>query len=87
MEWSEDNEHIFLLQEKINAYLTAIETGKSNEKYLASVGKKIISIIRAAFTPTPVPSRKVSTNPLPLIANGQGARFSADGKTFYGFIE
>ena len=40
LEWSEDNEHIFLLQEKINAYLTAIETGKSNEKYLASVGKK-----------------------------------------------
>jgi hypothetical protein len=46
LEWDDENEHVFLLQEKLNAYLGAIESGQLNEKYPASVGKKItISII------------------------------------------
>lgn len=46
LEWDEDNEHIFLLQEKINAYLMAIESGQLNEKYPTSVGKKVtISVV------------------------------------------
>lgn len=46
LEWHDDNEHIFLLQEKINAYLMAIESGQVNEKYPSSVGKKVrISIV------------------------------------------
>jgi len=33
LEWDGDNEHIFLLQEKINACIMAIETRQLNEKY------------------------------------------------------
>lgn len=32
LEWDDKHEHIYLLQEKINAYLTAIETGQIEKK-------------------------------------------------------
>ena len=32
--WDMKMEHIFILQEKINSYLGAIETGELNEKYI-----------------------------------------------------
>jgi hypothetical protein len=41
LEWDGNNEHIFLLQEKINAYLMAIESGQINKKYPDLVGKKV----------------------------------------------
>lgn len=51
LEWDEDNEHIFLLQEKINAYLGAIESGQLNEKYPASVGKKVTISVALKYEP------------------------------------
>lgn len=51
LEWDEDNEHIFLLQEKINAYLAAIESRQLYEIYPASVGKKIAISIALKYGP------------------------------------
>jgi hypothetical protein len=51
LEWDEDNEHLFLLQEKINAYIGATESGQLNEKYPASVGKKITISIALKYEP------------------------------------
>lgn len=51
LKWDEENEHIFLLQEKINAYLIAIESGQLNEKYPASIGKKVTISIALKYEP------------------------------------
>ena len=54
LEWDEDNEHIFLLQEKIKAYLGAIESGQLNEKYPASIGKKITISVVLKYEPNEI---------------------------------
>ncbi len=51
LEWDNDNEHIFLLQEKINAYLMAIESGQINKSYPSSINKKIIISVALKFVP------------------------------------
>lgn len=39
LEWDEENEHIIILQDKINAYISFIESGDVYEKYPQSEGK------------------------------------------------
>lgn len=51
LEWDNDNEHIYLLQEKINAYLMAIESGKVNKSYPLSMDKKIVVSIALKYAP------------------------------------
>jgi hypothetical protein len=47
LQW--DNEHIYILQEKINSYLAFIETGQIYEDYPKSKGKKIVIEIIAKY--------------------------------------
>lgn len=42
LEWDSKNEHIFILQEKINYYLRAIEGGALYEKYPKAKGRNLI---------------------------------------------
>ena len=42
LEWDADNEHLLLLQEKINSYLSSIESGDIYKKYPKAKGLKII---------------------------------------------
>lgn len=51
LKWNEDKEHIFLLQEKINAYLMAIESGQVNKSYPSSIGKKIVVSVALKYAP------------------------------------
>jgi hypothetical protein len=51
LEWDNKNEHIILLQEKINAYLMAIESGQIYEKYPSSLGKTITISVVLKFEP------------------------------------
>jgi hypothetical protein len=51
LEWDEDNEHITLLQDKINAYLMAIESGQVNTKFPSSVGKQYVISIALMHAP------------------------------------
>lgn len=51
LEWDDDNEHIYLLQEKINAYLMAIESGQVNKSYTLSMGKKIVVSVALKYAP------------------------------------
>jgi hypothetical protein len=41
LEWDEENEHLLILQDKINTYLGAIESGELYEKYPKAVNKNI----------------------------------------------
>lgn len=51
LKWDEDKEHIYLLQEKINAYLMAIESGQVNKSYPLSIGKKIVVSVALKYAP------------------------------------
>ena len=51
LEWSDDNEHLLVLQDKINAYLGAIESGELIEQYPKTQGKKIIIRVIALHEP------------------------------------
>ena len=51
LEWDEENEHIYMLQEKINEYLMAIESGQLNDKYPASTGKQVEISIALKYEP------------------------------------
>ncbi|HPK29581.1 MAG TPA: hypothetical protein PK979_00885 [Bacteroidales bacterium] len=42
LEWDEENEHIFLLQEKINDYLIAIESGQLNKNIQIRLVRKLL---------------------------------------------
>jgi glycerophosphoryl diester phosphodiesterase len=42
LEWDVENEHLLLLQNKINAYLEFIENGDLFEKYPDAKGRKIV---------------------------------------------
>jgi len=41
LEWDENNEHLIILQEKINAYLDVIESGEIYESYPNSISRKL----------------------------------------------
>jgi hypothetical protein len=46
LEWCDENEHLLLLQEKINRYLSFIESGEIYTTYITSKGKDFEIIIR-----------------------------------------
>jgi hypothetical protein len=51
LEWDEELEHILLLQNKINSYLSFIESGQIYIDYPTSKGKNIIVNIYFKFLP------------------------------------
>lgn len=51
LEWDDENEHLLILQEKVNAYLGAIETGELFKKYPKAEGKNIVIRIIALNEP------------------------------------
>jgi hypothetical protein len=51
LEWDDQNEHLFLLQSKINAYLEGIENGSLYEAYPDAKNRNIVIDIKAKFEP------------------------------------
>lgn len=51
LEWDADNEHLLLLQEKINSYLGAIESGDLYNKYPKAKGRKLIINLATKHSP------------------------------------
>lgn len=51
LEWDEGNEHLLILQNKINLYLTAIENGSLYEEYPDAKNRDIVINIAAKFSP------------------------------------
>ncbi|MEP6848716.1 MAG: DUF6572 domain-containing protein [Acidobacteriota bacterium] len=53
MDWKGDiSEHLFLLQEKLNAYLRFVESGELLESYPKAVGKSVVFAVVMKFAPT-----------------------------------
>lgn len=51
LDWSSDNKHLFLLQDKINLYLAFLESGEVYRSYLNSKGKKFIIDVVFKYQP------------------------------------
>ena len=52
LEWDDENEHLVLLQDKINGYLEVIESGEIYESYPDAKGKGFQIDIAFKFLPT-----------------------------------
>ena len=53
LEWDSENEHLLVLQNKINVYLEAIESGELNDKYPSAKNKSIIIEVVSLHEPNP----------------------------------
>jgi hypothetical protein len=52
LDWSQESDHLLLLQEKINTYLRFIESGELVEVYPDAKGKNVLINIAAKYKPT-----------------------------------
>lgn len=52
LEWDTENEHLLILQDKINAYLGAIENEDLYTQYPDAKNKKIIISVVSLYTPS-----------------------------------
>src|SRR4051812_41554783 len=76
LEWDIENEHLLILQDKINYYLAAIEGDVLYEKYPDAIGRNII--IRVAFLYNPNEQGEIFLARIKdaLLAAGYGFQFS-----------
>jgi hypothetical protein len=51
LEWDDDNEHLLVLQEKINAYIGSIESGELYENYPDAKSRTILISIALKYSP------------------------------------
>ncbi|MGL4818928.1 MAG: DUF6572 domain-containing protein [Bacilli bacterium] len=49
LDWSEEFEHLVLLQDKLNAYIAFIESGEINERYPIATGRAIEIVVYAKY--------------------------------------
>jgi hypothetical protein len=52
LKWDDNNEHLLILQEKINSYLDFLENGQIDESYSSAVDKKIMIQIVFKYLPS-----------------------------------
>jgi hypothetical protein len=76
LEWDENNEHLLILQNKINAYLSAIEGGNFYEDYPDAKGRSIIINIVAKYEPNHNGRSFLKTTGEILQSSGYGFTFS-----------
>jgi hypothetical protein len=75
LEWDEKNEHLLLLQNKLNAYLRFIESGEILKSYPESRDKKIIISIVALHPPNEDGSIFLQRTRQTIEGAGYGFRF------------
>ena len=51
LEWDDKNEHLLILQEKINKYLSVIESGELLEVYPKAKGRQVVIRVVASYDP------------------------------------
>ncbi len=51
LEWDDHDEHLFILQSKINAYLEGIENGSLYQEYPEAINRNICIEIKARYEP------------------------------------
>lgn len=54
LKWDDNNEHLLILQEKINSYLDFLKNGQIHESYPSAVDKKIMIQIVFKYQPNKI---------------------------------
>jgi hypothetical protein len=74
LEWDLEKEHLLLLQNKINAYLGAIENGDLYSQYPNAIGRTVIIFLAVKYDPNN--EAEVFLNSIKDILNGSGYYFT-----------
>ena len=74
LEWDDKNEHLLILQNKINAYLNFIESGQIFEEYPNSIDKKLGIELVMRHSPNEIAN--IFLNKCKTIINKQNIDFS-----------
>jgi hypothetical protein len=74
--WDDDNEHLMALQNKINAYLSFIESGNLYQDYPNAKGRDIVINIVAKYEPNDNARLFLNATKEILQSAGYGFRFS-----------
>ena len=74
LEWDDKNEHLLILQNKINAYLNFIESGQIFEEHPSSVNKRVEIQIVMKFLPNE--TANIFLNKCKTVINEQNIGFS-----------
>ena len=76
LEWDDQNEHLFILQSKINAYLEGIENGSLYEAYPDAKNRNIVIDIKAKYEPNETGRIFLERTEKDLNAAGYGLDFT-----------
>lgn len=76
LEWDERNEHLLILQNKINAYLEGIEGGSLYETYPDAKYRNIVIEVKAKYAPNETGRIFLGRTEMQLKAAGYGFIFS-----------
>jgi hypothetical protein len=76
LEWDSQNEHLYILQSKINVYLQAIENGSLYDAYPDAKNRKIVIDIRAKYEPNETGRIFLERTKKDLSAAGYGLDFT-----------
>lgn len=76
LRWDDNNEHLLILQNKINAYLSAIETGNFYSDYPDANDRNIIINIVAKYEPNDNARQFLNQVKKILQSSGHGFKFS-----------
>jgi len=49
MDWVDEHQHLYMLQEKVNRYLEFVESGQIVENYPLCVGKKVMISVKSLY--------------------------------------
>lgn len=76
LEWDGENEHLFILQSKINAYLEGIENGSLYEGYPDAENRNIVIEVKTKYEPNEAGHIFLERTKMDLKAAGYGFSFS-----------
>jgi len=76
LQWDESDEHLLILQNKINVYLSAIETGNFYDNYPDAKGRNVFISIIAKYKPNDNAKLFLDVTKEILQSAGYGFKFS-----------
>lgn len=80
LEWDDNNEHLLILQKKINAYLSAIESGNFYVDYPSALKRNIVIRIVAKYEPNIDAKLFLNATEKILESAGYGFKFKVSEK-------
>lgn len=78
LDWTDEGKHLNLLQDKLNSYLSFIESGEIHESYPDSKGRKPVISIKALHPPSSLGLRFLAKAKETIEQAGIGFQFESE---------